>query len=116
MTSMVKILYKYPISRKKTNKADKINPIPILKIIKQPTGYTRHKNFAVNGNPSAKTKTKNMISVRAKLINEEMFFDNKKMYLGTFTLLKIPALAISEFIPLFVDSVKYETSKLPQNK
>ena len=90
--------------------------MPMLKTIKQPIGYRRHKNLTVNGNPSAKTKTKKMISVSPKLIKEEMFFDNKKIYLGTLTLLKIPALAINEFIPLLVDSVKYETSKLPQNR
>ena len=108
--------YKYPISLKKTNRADNISPTPILKTIKQAIGYSKHKNFNVNGNPSTATKAKNIINVSPKLMIEETFLDNKKIYLGTFTLLKIPALAISEFIPLFVDSLKYENNKFPQNR
>ena len=80
--------------------------MPILKIIKQPIGYNKHKNFTVNGKPSAKTNAKKIISVKPKLIKDDTFFDNKKIYLGTFTLLKIPAFAIREFMPPFVDSLK----------
>lgn len=93
------MLYKYPISLKKTKSADRINPIPILNRIRQAIGYKRNKNLGVIGNPLTTTKTKNIERVKPKLIREDTFLDKRKIYLGTLTLLKIPAFATRELIP-----------------
>ena len=55
-------------------------------------------------------------SANAKLITAETFFESKNRYLGTFTLVKIPALAINEFMPPVVDSLKNPYNKLPQRR
>ena len=56
--------------------------------------------------PSAITKTKNMQSVRPKLINEETFFESKNKYLGTLIFVKIFAFPTKEFMLPVVASLK----------
>ena len=108
--------HKYCISRKNTNNADKINPIPKLKIIKQAIGYKRKINFHVKAIPSAATNAKKMINVNPKLMRDETFCEKRNRYFGTFTLVKILAFPTKEFIPRLVASTKYEKMSWPANK
>lgn len=78
-------------------------------------GYSRHRNFQVKGRPSAATKMKKTTSVRPKLMREETLRESRNRYFGTFTLVKIPALAMREPIPPEVASLKYEYTRLPAN-
>lgn len=43
--------------------------------------------------------------VRKKLMRDDTFLDRRKRYFGTFTLEKIPAFPMSEYMPLVVDSL-----------
>ena len=110
------MLYKYPISRKKTKRADKINPIPKLNRIRQPIGNISIKKWSPKAILSKKTKAKKIANVNPKLIRVDTFFENKNRYFGTLILLNIDALLINEFIPAVVDSLKYENNKLPQKR
>ena len=73
MSNCVTIPHKYCISRKKTNNAERIKPIPILNTIRQRIGKMSDKNVHVNGIPSNATNAKYIKSVKPKLINEEIF-------------------------------------------
>ena len=106
MISWVRMPHKYCISRKNTNSADRTSPIPRLNIIMQPVGYSKRKKRHVKGIPSTATKVKKIRSVSPKLIRDETFWEKRNKYLGTFTLVKIPALPTREFIPRLVASVK----------
>jgi hypothetical protein len=50
--------YKYCVSRKNTNKADKIKPIPMLKTTKHPIGKINNRNFHEKCTPSIPTNAK----------------------------------------------------------
>jgi hypothetical protein len=78
-------------------------------------GYNRKTNFAVKGNLSKATNIKKIINSNPKLISEDTFLDNKKMYFGTFNWEKIPALLKSDCIPDVVDWLKNEYTIRPQN-
>ena len=56
--------------------------------------------------PSTKQNTKNTPILIKKLINEEIFFDNKKIYLGTLIFVIIALFITKEFIPPLVASLK----------
>lgn len=86
--------------------ADKIKPVPIIKINRQNMGYSKSKNFQVKEILSKATKTKNIPSVKIKLIEAAITFEIKNKYLGTVTFVIIPALEIIEDIPLLVASLK----------
>jgi hypothetical protein len=58
------------------------------------------------GMPSATTNIKNRQRDKPKLISEETFLENKNIYLGTFTFVKMPALLSNANIPVVVDSRK----------
>ena len=79
-------------------------------------GYNNIKNFGPGIIPSRRTKTKNIIIVRPKLIRDETFFEKRNRYLGTFILLNILALLIRDVIQTFVDSLKYANKRFPQNR
>ena len=68
---MVNTSYRYEISRKNTNSADRISPTPILKMVRQQIGYSSVRNFHVNCTPSIAAKTKNTSSVNPKLMMDE---------------------------------------------
>lgn len=104
--SRVNTLHRYCISRKKTNIADKIIPIPILNTTRQRMGMIREKNAQVNTIPSKMQNRKKTISVSPKLISVCRFFESRKRYFGTLILVKIFALLIREVIPWDVDSLK----------
>ena len=55
-------------------------------------------------------------SVRAKLMRHCTFFDSRKRYFGTLTLVKMPALPMRELMPCEVDSLKNANTRLPQNR
>ena len=55
---------------------------------------------------SSTQNTQNTHRVRPKLMRVWTFFDRRNRYLGTFTLVKMPALPISEPIPWEVASLK----------
>lgn len=86
--------------------ADKIKPVPIIKINRQKIGYSKSKNFQVKEILSKAIKTKNIPSVKIKLIEAAITFETKNKYLGTVTFVIIPALEIIEDIPLLVASLK----------
>jgi hypothetical protein len=111
--SMVKISYRYWMSLKNTNSADKIKPTPILKRVRVIMGYARRKKRGWKCMPLIATNKKKIISVRAKLTKDDMFLDNKNKYLGTLTLVKIPLLAIKDCIPKLVDSLKNRNTFRP---
>jgi hypothetical protein len=78
-------------------------------------GYNKKKNFPVNGSLSKAMNIKKIINSNPKLISEDTFFDNKKIYFGTFNWEKMPTLLKSECIPDVVDSLKNEYTIRPQN-
>jgi hypothetical protein len=94
------------MSRKKTQSAERINPAPRLKIMRQIIGNRSIKKCIFIGMPSATTNIKNRQRDKPKLIREETFFENKNMYLGTFTFVNMPALFSNASIPVDVDSRK----------
>ena len=116
INSCVKIDHKYCTSRKKTNRADRINPMPMLNRSKERIGTSSSINFQVNVIPSMRQKIKNTTSTNPKLMSACTFFEKRNRYLGTFTFVKIAAFPMSEVMPWLVDSLKYEKIKLPQNR
>lgn len=92
------------MSLKNTKSADKIIPIPTLKISKHIIGYISIINFQENLIPSINTKIKKTNNVSPKFIKEDTFLESKNIYLGTFILENIPELEIRELIPVLVAS------------
>ena len=114
--SCVNTDHRYCTSRKKTNRAERISPTPMLKSISEKMGISSSTNFHVNATLSMIQNTKNTTSTRPKLMSACTFLENRNRYLGTFILVKMGALSMSDVIPWPDDSLKYEKSKLPQNK
>ena len=112
---MVKISYRYCISLKNTYNADRINPTPILKSVSVIIGYISKRNLVWKGTPSIAANRKNITNVSPKLISDDMFLENRNRYLGTFILVNIPLLAISDCIPVLVDSLKNKNTFRPAN-
>jgi hypothetical protein len=106
ISANVKISYKYSTSLKNTYNADKINPVPIIKMNKQIIGYSNIINFQVNAIFSNATNMKKITNVKIKLIDAAITLEIKNKYLGTVTFVIIPALEIIEDIPLLVASLK----------
>ena len=104
--SWVKTDQRYWMSRKKTKRAERTKPTPMLKTTRQQMGYSRQINFHVKTILSSMQNTKNTPKVRPKLISVCTFLENKKRYFGTLTFVKIPALLINEVMPWLVDSLK----------
>ena len=86
--------------------AERMKPTPMLKTIRQRIGNRSKKNFGVKGIPSMATNRKKIIRVSPKLIREDTFLDSRNRYLGTLTLVKMPALLIRDCMPCEVDSLK----------
>ena len=104
------------MSRKNTNIAERISPMPILKIIRQRIGNISAKNVGVKGTLSIMQKIMNTTKVMPKFIRDEMFFEKRKRYFGTLIFEKIDALSIREDMPEDVASLKYENTILPQKR
>ena len=106
ISSWVKMLHRYWISRKNTNSAERISPTPMLNSTSRQMGYSSRKNRHVNVMWSKAQNTKKMHSVRPKLMRVCTFLENRNRYLGTLTLVKMPALLIRDCMPCEVDSLK----------
>ena len=94
------------MSRKKTKRAERTKPTPMLKSTRQQMGYRSRMNFQVKIMLSARQNTKKILSVSKKLINVWIFFEKRNRYFGTLTLVKIAALPIKDSIPCVLDSLK----------
>ena len=93
------------MSLKNTNNAERISPIPRINKNMHAIGINKVINFQVIDNPYAITKAKYTIRTKKKLILLDATRENKNIYFGTFTLEKMLAFAISEFIAPFVASL-----------
>ena len=74
------------------------------------------RKYGVKVTPSIMQKRIKTANVSEKLIRDETFFEKRKRYFGTFTFENIPALSISDAIPVPVASLKKENTMLPQNR
>jgi hypothetical protein len=88
----------------------------MLKRIRQRNGITRHRKYGVNVTLSITQKTRNTKNVKPKLMRDDMFFEKRKRYFGTFIFEKIEALSKSEDIPVPVASLKKEKTIFPQKR
>ena len=114
--SCVKTLQRYCMSRKKTNRADRISPRPRFRSTRQAIGYSSRTKRQVNVIWSSAQNTKNTHSVRPKLMRHWTFLEKRKRYFGTLTLVKMPALPVRAVMPWLVDSLKKENTRLPQKR
>lgn len=101
---------------KKTNSAERIRPTPMLNNTRQQTECNSRINFLVKVILSRIQKTKKTQRVKPKLISVWTFFENRKIYFGTLTFVKIPDFPIRDCIPCPVDSLKQEKTKFPQKR
>ena len=69
ISSCVNIDQRYWISRKNTNRAERISPTPILNRTRKNMGYRRKISFHVNVMPSRTQSRKKTQRVSPKLIN-----------------------------------------------
>ena len=104
------------MSRKKTYRADRIIPTPILNSVSIIMGYMIAIILNLNVIPSTNAKIKKTTNGMLKLIDADTHFENRNKYLGTLIFVNICALAISEFIPPFVCSLKYENIRFPAKR
>jgi hypothetical protein len=84
--------------------------------MRQRMGKASAKKVGVNGTLSIMQKRINTTKVIPKLMSDEIFFEKRKRYFGTFTFENIEALSIREDIPDEVASLKYEKTMFPQKR
>ena len=116
ISSWVNTDQRYWISRKKTKRAERMRPTPTLNRTRQQTGYTSRMNFQVKVILSRMQNTKNTQRVKPKLMRVWTFLENRKRYLGIFTLVKMPELPMRDCMPWPVDSLKQEKTRFPQKR
>ena len=108
------MLHKYWISRKNTHKAERINPMPVLKRISAVIGTINPIKLQPNAIPSIRQKMIKTPKVSTKFISDDSILDRRNRYLGTVTFEKTSALKRIAPIPPDVASLKKENMILPQ--
>ena len=98
-SSWVKTDHRYWMSRKKTKRAERTNPTPMLNRTRQQMGYKSRTNFQVKVMLSKMQKAKKTQRVRPKFMRVWTFFENRKRYFGTLTFVKISEFPIRDCIP-----------------
>ena len=83
ISSWVNTDHRYWMSRKKTNRADRIRPTPILNRTRQPMGNSRQINFQVKVMSSKIQNRTNTHRVKPKLMSVWTFLEKRNRYFWT---------------------------------
>ena len=113
MRSCVNTDHRYCTSRKKDEQGGENQPDADVKKQQRDNRDQKQHKFPRERNiVDVIQNTKNTTSTRPKLMSACTFLENRNRYFGTFILVKMGALSMSDVIPWPDDSLKYEKIKV----